>query len=447
MEHREALDEAQPPSYDAEVTPDFESVPEYFEAQQSSHPSTPAIANHLQEFEYKLDKNGKTFATLTLIANKLFSDKVPTFVEGAPIKGMIHLNLDNEKPEHVSSLSIRVEGQLITGGSQFWGYTYTFLDVTQEIWTRSHDESGLTQGQCTWPISINLPEKVSMQTGTDKHPEMFRLPQTFNERNIHSTVRYELSMKITRSGLLRSNDILSTPFAFIPVTRPDPFPPLKRLAYDEGTPLLPPKVDPEGWFPLRTVLVEGKTPNNNTAKIECRLYLSRPLSYTRGSVVPLFMTLESDNQQALDLLSSPNAPNVRVRRRTKYHSEPKKKIESKAWRDEVDHSQRAVWWPTTESSDRIRMIAGELHLKPNMAPTLAMGDFRINYSVVFLKFKSPGFLHKEENPLLSEEPITIVTAYAPGPRPRMFTTPDYTPDEEAESEDLQSAVEFSKGFY
>lgn len=118
---------------------------------------------------------------------------------------------------------MKIQGQLITGGSQFLGYTYTFLDVAHVIWARSQDEGALLQDGCIWPIAINLPEKVSMECGVDKQPEMFSLPQTFNDRYIHATTRYELSMKITRSGLLRSNDMYVSHYLILVGRGIDPF--------------------------------------------------------------------------------------------------------------------------------------------------------------------------------------------------------------------------------
>jgi len=100
------------------------------------------------------------------------------------------------------------------------------------------------------------------------------------------------------------------------------------------------------------------------------------LSYTRGSVIPISLRLEGDDEQALDLLSSPKAIVARLRRRIKYYH---KSVESLAWRDSIDHSQLAVWWPSTEQPERrgVRYVNGELHLRADIKPTSAMAHFRI----------------------------------------------------------------------
>ena len=111
-------------------------------------------------------------------------------------------------------------------------------------------------------------------------------------------------------------------------------------------------------------------------------------------MIPIFLRLDGDDQQALDLLSSPKAIVARLRRRIKYHH---KAVESLAWRDSVDHSQLAVWWPSAEQSEQrgVRCVSGELHLRADIKPTSAMASFRIEvcnlHLLPFLLSYSPIF--------------------------------------------------------
>ncbi|KDR76931.1 hypothetical protein GALMADRAFT_278851 [Galerina marginata CBS 339.88] len=408
--------------------------------------SRPAVQ---KEFDSTIAKRGEPFLVVTLVTTGPQStNNTPVIVQGSPLKGKIHLSL--KKPDAIFSIILTVRGMIVTGGGAFGsfdGYTFVFLDQ------KYTQQKAALKGDHTWPFSIDLPDEAEMTEGVDHQPKMFRLPQTFHQRFIHATIKYEVEVKITRKGILKSNDTLSAPFIYIPVIRPPPLPPLRRLAYEEGIPLLGPKIDPDGWLLPKTVEIKGTLLNNRraTRSVECRLFLAKPLSYTRGSVIPLFLTLESDDKQVLDLLSSPQAISVRVRRRTRYNSEPHKAFESKVWRDDVDHSQRAVWSHATdyageEPPDSLRMLDGELHLKSEMAPTSAMGNYSINYSVVLLSFNTPGF-KVEEGPVLLEHPITIVTSFAPGPRPKATTPADFTPDIRAKADELQTNGEFSRGFY
>ena len=106
------------------------------------------------------------------------------------------------------------------------------------------------------------------------------------------------------------------------------------------------------------------------------------LYYTRGSLIPFCLRLESDDQQALDLLSPPKAIIVRLKRRIQYHFNP----EHLSLHDTVDYSDRAVLWPSAECSGdpskRLRFVNGELHIKPDTKPSSAVGDFRIQVRVM-----------------------------------------------------------------
>lgn len=102
-------------------------------------------------------------------------------------------------------------------------------------------------------------------------------------------------------------------------------------------------------------------------------------------MIPLCLRLEGDDAQALDLLSNPKAAVVRLRRRIKYHYNAEKTMESFAWKDAIDHSQLAVWWPSTEGAEdrhgRLRYVNGELHLRSDIKPTSAMASFRIEVRI------------------------------------------------------------------
>ena len=49
----------------------------------------------------------------------------------------------------------------------------------------------------------------------------------------------------------------------------------------------------------------------------------------------------------------------------------------------------------------------------------------LQYSVVLFSFDSPGLDFKGNAEILLEQPVDIVTAFAPGPRARMYAHPGY----------------------
>jgi hypothetical protein len=61
---------------------------------------------------------------------------------------------------------------------------------------------------------------------------------------------------------------ISAQFGFIPITRPPPFPPLRRLAYQEESPLLGPTVDPDGWHFKDSITIRGIF-NNRPVLVGC----------------------------------------------------------------------------------------------------------------------------------------------------------------------------------
>ncbi|KAF8150706.1 hypothetical protein B0H34DRAFT_149359 [Crassisporium funariophilum] len=235
-------------------------------------------------------------------------------------------------------------------------------------------------------------------------------------------IRLKLSPSVTRE--------ITTQFGYIPVIRPSPFSPMRQLAYRNGSHIIGPKMDLVGWQTLERIQIQGKIFNDRPVHIWCTLFLAKPLCYTRGSVIPFCMELESDDVQALDCLSSPKAIIVRLRRRIRYYTNGEKTLDSLEWRDSVHDSHLAVWWPSTESTDldlkSKRILNGELRLKSDMKPTSAMGDFRVEYSVIVLAFDAPGYEPASSKlEVLREQAVEIATAYGQGPRPRMFAPPAY----------------------
>lgn len=128
------------------------------------------------------------------------------------------------------------------------------------------------------------------------------------------------------------------------------------------------------------------------------------LSYTRGTVIPLHLTVRSSDTHALDLLSSPTAPVVRLRRVTRNHyddggpgitdasagKEHKladlKSLPTPMFQDLVGYVNSATWWSTPSSSDDAgtRTLQGEVHLPPNLRSNVYLGLFR--YFVSLLPF-------------------------------------------------------------
>ncbi|KAJ7903320.1 hypothetical protein B0H14DRAFT_938368 [Mycena olivaceomarginata] len=129
----------------------------------------------------------------------------------------------------------------------------------------------------------------------------------------------------------------------------------------------------------------------------CRLSLATPLCYARGTTIPCAIVIECGDPYALELLTSPEAVVVRLRRSVRFHTGEKTAahygdVPSKlVWKEELDHSELASWWPAADraldtesmaSTDTIapafrRMLKGEIHLRPDLITSTSIAHFRI----------------------------------------------------------------------
>ncbi|KAF9533876.1 hypothetical protein CPB83DRAFT_804836 [Crepidotus variabilis] len=476
-----------PPSYAATGSHDPPSLPAYTPSLRAPRPpsrlsmrsrrTTGPRKSRSKEFNFDLKRKGKTFAGMTIMADSPLAKTMPVIVEGQPVKGFARLALD--KPKSIQTISVHITGQVITGLNQ--GEQLCFINISETLWSQSMGDPRLaasryspectgrkasfgqhltvspkTQGDLSpsssrstsktsakfagkipageyfWDFSIDLPKEVLLPATPGGKPQLFHPPQSFNERHTRASVIYEVLVKFGRTSIFLSDHRVATPFGYIPVTYPPPFPPLRASAYQDHTPLLPPAIDPDGWHAVEPVKVSGTLFNNRTVNIRCSFFLANPLSYTRSTIIPLCLRISCDDDQALALLSSPNAVVCRLRRRVKFHANPEKMVDPLAWRDAIDHSQLAVWRhdrhnAAVDAGRGSRVLQGELHLRQDMKPSSAMAQFRVEYSVVLFPFDAAGFEGLSSDQL-AEQPVEIVTAYAAGPRPRMNAPPGYDTD-------------------
>ena len=112
------------------------------------------------------------------------------------------------------------------------------------------------------------------------------------------------------------------------------------------------------------------------------------LSYTRGSVIPCVMTVETIDPQALDLLSAPRSPVVRLLRQITTGEASLsvtplggKRLPSLDFERALRDVAAAVWRPDTARKPHKRVLHGEIHLPPGLQPTCRLGKFELTVSV------------------------------------------------------------------
>lgn len=100
------------------------------------------------------------------------------------------------------------------------------------------------------------------------------------------------------------------------------------------------------------------------------------------------MHIETADDQALDLLSSPRAPVVRLQRDVAYNTESTAiqncKPESNS---EVSFESTAVWWSSSEvgeiDGDGHRRLYGEIQLSKHLQPSSAVLHYSLSVSRFF----------------------------------------------------------------
>jgi hypothetical protein len=166
--------------------------------------------------------------------------------------------------------------------------------------------------------------------------------------------------------------------------------------------------DPDGWETLDPVKISGEAFGQRQVEAEytvsathilksfhglnvVQLSLAKPLSYTRGSIIPLSLSIQCADEQVLDLLSASSSPNVKLLCNLHYTSRVKGKqgadrpptavhgpIDA-SYYAEFRATQGAVWWKpgSQPSSGSARHLRGEIHIAPGLKPGLLTPEFRL----------------------------------------------------------------------
>jgi len=269
---------------------------------------------------------------------------------------------------------------------------------------------------------------------------MYRLPPNFTERASPAYIDYKLIVTVQR-GMLRVNQVLSTNVGYLPTTFPDPPSALRRLAYQEGSQLIGPDGDPQGWKILTPIKVKGTLFGIKPVEMECTLAIASPLSYAVGSAIPLIITLTGDDAQMLDVLGKPSAIRLRLVRSMVTGSEATDDMgPSRTDNHFLEHVGQGYFWDSKEGAVEVnkRVFQGEMELVKTLKPSFTFPNFTIQYKLELLPFETAGFVgpvYEGKNPALLSEQVTITTKQIPGLITRFYAPPGY---------EKPKAVDYSK---
>ncbi|KAJ7351268.1 hypothetical protein DFH08DRAFT_957597 [Mycena albidolilacea] len=421
------LHEAPPPSYDPSeglVAAADSELPTYAGhilpstcTTSAAQPATP------KEFSYEMK-----WATLTLLGHPILSRTTPTFIDRSDITGSLKLNL--RSPDPIKSVTVFVRGYLLI--SEDPHEHSKFFRLQKLVWTPSMEDPARAPGTSnagnTWtekpkgkyelPFSIKIPD---LAESSDRE-ERFRLPHTFTDRASRGSIQYYLELRISR-GKLRSDDRINTPFELFTLHSPSPPSQLRQLAYRTNVPIPGPHSDPDGWQALESVQVEGRVFGDRAVNAKCTVFLAKPLCYTRNTSIPCAMTIETDDSQVADVLASIKSSALYLQRCVRCT------LGSSS--TNISPRGQAVWWPAPDAAmahlgnTAQRHIMGEIHLRRDLHPSIAINQFQVEastYAVAVFPPAAVAFRPHSTGPLITQT-VEIVTGHAEGVRTKTATMP------------------------
>ncbi|KAL7279290.1 hypothetical protein ACG7TL_007131 [Trametes sanguinea] len=384
-------------------------------------PRPPDFTEHRYQLE---DSKGRPWLWLTVKSRSRESRQLPLFFDRDTITGTVEVDLD--KADGSKGVLISVLAGVTAVGQE----ETRFLDVSSELWNAKSSPAKLT-GKHSWPFSVTLPaECPSPERGKGKQPQQtYPLPPTFSERASPAYVDYKLVATV-RKGAFRVNQTLATSIVYLPMVRAEPPSALRQLAYREGSALIGPEGDPDGWKVLSPVSVAGAI--FGARQVELR-WLSQSLP------IPIILTLEGSDEQALDLLSTPSSVRMHLLR--------VRLVGSHAMQDESAGRSNnvfretvgtAFFWPSDEGAPQPakRVLQGELEVKKGLKLGFTFPRFSLRYMLALLPFQAPGFAPAApagpDSEALLTVPVSITTVNAPGVVPRSYAPPGYVFPEEGD---------------
>ncbi|KAF7976619.1 hypothetical protein HWV62_2292 [Athelia sp. TMB] len=407
--------------------------------------AAPPLASEKSEYSSSLENaRGRKWLILAVKSRSASPTSLPLYFEKDVITGRVELDLD--KPETIKGVIVSVKGCITVVGQN----EESFLDITHDIWntTLGHptDEKASPSklnGKFSWPFTIHLPGGVSSQES--KGRGAFALPPSFSERASTVFIDYKIAVTIKRPALKVNSHSLAFSFNYMPITKPRPIPPLRRAAYEQGTPLVGPEGDPEGWIILPAYKYAGVAFDSRKTEVKCKLAIANPLTYSLASPIPVLLRLTSTDTQALDLLAVPSAIRLHLVRAITLGAHAAS--ENAALRGKSSSrtsSARAAFWPSTAGKPEtgIRILEGEIDVKKTIKPSFVFPKCAMRYTVELLPFDAPGFVFAGSplEPLISQ-PVSIVTASMHGVEPHFYAPPGYPEPEVADYNNVAGMLE------
>lgn len=411
----------EPPPYSSRRQP-RSALPAYLANSASASTDSHSTLNSFRcQHQYSLETSKRRpWVTLSVHSRSPHSNLLPLFFEHDVICGSVSLDL--VKPDGIRGVNITLQAGTTTLGHQ----PEVFLETTQTLWSQS---SGKLQGSYAWTFSISIPSTVTMAEGRNTPHRTYPVPPRFSERGSVAHIDYKLIVTIRR-GMLAFNSTLGTNFVYLPKSVAEPPSALRTIAYREGTPLIGPMNDPEGWKVLDVIEVKGSLYASKAVSVRCTLAIAAPLCYATNTSVPLHLAMESVDSVAVDILSRPQVIVVRLVRTLAIHDNSMLHASNSF----DDYMGRAVFWPTNDRTSQPghRTLWGELHLKKGLKPSFIFREISLQYAIALYPFQVVGFNPASPHRPLSSQQVTIALVNPPGIRFRSYAPPRLVAESDAD---------------
>ncbi|KAI0950800.1 hypothetical protein AcW1_008009 [Taiwanofungus camphoratus] len=393
----------------------------------SHSPARISLTEHKSLLE---DGKGHPWLWLMVKSRANEAKQLPSLFSGDAITGTVELDFDKENS--AKAVTVAATAGVTAVGQE----EANFLNISQTLWDSKAASLAKPKGKQTWAFSITLPSEASASGASKEASRSYPLPPSFSERASPAYIEYRLVVTVRR-GILRVNRTLATSLVYLPVVQAGPPSPLRQAAYAEGSTLIGPEGDPEGWKVLSPAKVTGTLFDSRQVELQCTLAIATPLSYSRGSPIPLFLTITSADEQAVDLLATPTSIKVNLIRARVLGVHATDEDIGTAQSDHVFRETvgLAYFWPLVDGATQagVRTLQGELDLKASLKPNFVFPKFTLRYDLALQPLHAPGFTpaSSDSEPLLTEQ-VTITTANAAGIIPRSYAPPGYAQPEEGD---------------
>ncbi|KAF4596561.1 hypothetical protein EYR40_007742 [Pleurotus pulmonarius] len=273
-------------------------LPVYTPSSPTSPTSQAARSEHVVSLQ---GSKGHKWLSLYVNSRAATAASLPLLFQGDSVTGRVELDL--QKEETIKAIVVSV----LAGTTAVGQEESRFLQIDNQLWppiaaNSKGPSSQKIKGRHSWTFTMSLPTTVPVTEPNGRHGQ-YPLPPTFSERASPVYIDYRVKV-VVRRGMFKVDQPLTLSFGYSPVAYPEAPSALRRMAYNEGSLLIGPEGDPEGWKVCETVKAKGTLFSVRAVEVECSL------CYAIGTPIPIEITLRSNDKQALDLLATPEALRV-----------------------------------------------------------------------------------------------------------------------------------------